>query len=63
MISELLPEPETPVTAHEHAERELDVDILQVVLAWRPDDCRCLPLPGRRVIGTAIRARPSGTGR
>ena len=30
-ISELLPEPATPVTTHEHAERDVDVDVLQVV--------------------------------
>ena len=30
-ISELLPEPATPVTTHQHPERDVDVDILQVV--------------------------------
>ena len=30
-ISELLPEPATPVTHHQHAERDVDVDVLQVV--------------------------------
>ena len=30
-ISELLPEPATPVSTHEHAERDVDVDVLQVV--------------------------------
>ena len=30
-ISELLPEPATPVTHAEHAERDVDVDVLEVV--------------------------------
>ena len=33
-----LPDPDTPVTAHEHAERELDVDVLEVVLAGAAHD-------------------------
>ncbi len=35
-ISELLPEPATPVTHHQHAEGDVDIDVLQVVRAWRP---------------------------
>ena len=34
-IRELLPDPATPVTHHQHAERDVDVDVLQVVGARR----------------------------
>ena len=40
-----LPEPDTPVTVMKQPERELDVDVLQVVLAGAPDD---EPLLARR---------------
>ena len=54
-----LPEPDTPVTDDEAAERERHVDVAQVVLA-RADD-RELPLSGRPAggsPGTGMLRRP-----
>ena len=54
-----LPEPDTPVTATKQAERELDVDVLEVVLAGAPDD---EPLVARRdgaCAGTGIVRLPA----
>ena len=48
-----LPEPDTPVTATKRAERELDVDVLEVVLR-APRGPRASP--------RATCAGPSGTG-
>ena len=46
-----LPEPETPVTQQKHAEREGDVDLLEVVFAGAADDQRAARLAplGRQV--------------
>ena len=43
-MSELLPEPATPVTTHEHAERDVHVDVLEVVRGRAADRQRA----GRR---------------
>ena len=40
-MSELLPEPATPVTTHQHPERDVDVDVLQVVRRRAADLQRC----------------------
>ena len=55
-ISELLPDPATPVTHDQHAERDVDVDVLQVVGAGAAH----LQRSGRRRAPTASgrRGRP-----
>ena len=45
---ELLPEPATPVTTHEHAERDVDVDVAQVVRSRATDLERAGRRPDRR---------------
>ena len=48
-ISELLPDPATPVTHDEHAERDVDVDVLQVVRVGAAHLQRSRRRPHRRL--------------
>ena len=50
-ISELLPDPATPVSTHQHAERDVDVDVLQVVGVGAAHLQRARRRPHRRPSG------------
>ncbi len=58
-----LPEPLTPVTVVEHAERNADVDVLEVVLARALDDDRGRASAGRRARGVWIAPLAAQVGR
>ena len=58
-----LPEPLTPVTAVKHAERDRDVDVLQVVRARAADDELALERRPARLRASESSARRSGTRR
>ena len=62
-ISELLPDPATPVTRHEHAERHIDRDVLQVVQAGVADRDRAGRLAdvGLELLADRRGARRSGS--